>query len=192
MKRLTFAPLAALLLALSACGPTKYEPPKDNEAHAVLKLKYKYQGIAANTTVGARMYIRHDAKSKSDSYQYAYNQSFGLVTANGHNPEIPMTAVNVRPGKPTDVQLAVYFFWYTTQTYTVMVNNVPQFQTRQVYNERACTAEVSFTPQAGQVYLLDYSDPEVDRDCTANAYLQAHQSGNRFKLEKVASSAATQ
>jgi hypothetical protein len=192
MKHLKFAPLAALLLAVSACGPTKYEPPKDDQPHAVLKLKFKYQAIAPGTTVGARMYIRHDAKSKSDAFEYAYNQNFGEVNTNGHNPEIPMTAVNVRPGKTTDVQLAVYFFWYTTQTYTVMVNNVPQFQTRQVYNERACTAQLTFTPEAGQVYLLDYSDPEVDRDCMANAYQQGRPHGNHFKLAKVASSTVVQ
>ncbi len=184
--------LAALMLAVAACGPAKYQPPQDNQPHAVLKLKYKYLAIAPGTSVGARMYIRHDPKSDSDAFEYAYNESFGEVTKGGKNPDIPMTAVNVRPGQKTDVKLAVYFYWYTTQTYTVMVNNVPQFQTRQVYNERACTAQVSFTPEEGKAYLLDYSSPNVDHDCTANAYVQGHQRGNKFTLAKVASSTEVQ
>lgn len=179
--------LAGALLALAGCGPSKYQPPLDKDPHAVLKLKFKYQAIVPGTTVGARMYIRENPKSKSDAFEYAYNQSFGSVAANGKNLEIPMAAVNVRPGKPADVQMAVYFFWYTTESYMIMVNNTPQWQTRQVYHERACTAQLSFTPDNGQVYLLDYSSPEVDRDCRANAYLQHHR-GRRFNLAKVASS----
>lgn len=187
MKHLKLPLLAGMLLALAGCGPSKFQPPLDKEPHAVLKLKFKYQGIAAGTTVGARMYIREGAKSKSAPFEVAYNQSIGQVVAHSKNLDIPMAAVNVHPGKKTDIQMAVYFYWYTTESYMIMVNNAPQWQTRQVYHERACTAQMSFTPENGHVYLIDYSNPEVDHDCRANVYLQRNY-GKHFKLAKVASS----
>jgi hypothetical protein len=180
--------IAGMVLLVSACGIKQYTPPKDNEAHSILKLKYKYSAIQPGTTLGARMHIRHDAKSDRDSFTVAYNQGFGFVTDKKTSPDIPMTAVNVHPGKQTDVRMAVYFYWYTTQTYTTYVNNRPQIQTRQVYNERACTAQVSFVPEAGKIYMLDYNSPNIDKDCEANAYEQIQQAGDKFKLVKVGSS----
>lgn len=187
MKHLKLPLLAGLLLALVGCGPSKYKPPLDKDPHAVLKLKFKYHAIVPGTTVGARMYIRENPKSKSAPFEYAYNQSIGQVVKHSKNLAIPMAAVNVRPGKPADIQMAVYFYWYTTESYMIMVNNSPQWQTRQVYHERACTAQLHFTPDNGKVYLLDYSSPEVDRDCHATAYLQRHH-GRSFRLARVASS----
>lgn len=177
-----------LSLFLSACGISQYTPPEASEPHAVLKLKFKYSAVAPGTTLGARLNIRHDAQSDSDSFESAFNQSYGTVVANGKNPEIPMTALNVHPGKKTDAQMAVYFYWYTTQTYTVMVNNVPQVRTQQVYHERACNVQISFTPEQAKVYLLDYSSPNIDRDCSGNAYLQVSHGGDKFTLSKVGTS----
>lgn len=179
--------LFAASLLLTACSIAPYQPPQDKEPHALLKLKYKYSNVVPGSTVGARMYIRHDAQSDDDNFQTALNERYGTVNKKTR-PDIPMAAVKVHPGKKTDLDMAVYFFWYTTQTYTIMVNNMPQIQTQQVYHERACTVRVSFTPKSGKVYLVDYSSPNIDRDCRANAYEQAKQGGGQFKLMKVGTS----
>jgi hypothetical protein len=174
------------LLLLSGCGSmSAYQPPEDKAPQALLKLKYKYSEVVPGSTLGARMGIRHEAKADGDKFQMAFNQAYGGIASKKGGQEIPMAAVKVHPGKKTDVTMAVYFSWYTTQTYTVMVNNIPQMQTRQVYNEKACTVQISFTPEANKVYLLDYSSPNVDRDCTGNAYEQVQQRGDQFKLLKV-------
>jgi len=185
--RLTF--IALVIVLLSACSFTRpYEQPKDKEPYALLKLKYKYSEVVDNTTLGARMNIRQDAKSDDESYMSAFNKNYGSVEAKGKKPNIPMDAIKVHPGKKTDMTMAVYFYWYTTQTYTIMVNNAPQVQTQQVYNERACTAKLSFTPAEGKVYLLDYNSPNVSSDCRASAYDQVKLRSGKFKLVKVASS----
>lgn len=181
-----FSVFASLLL-LTACGVAPYQPPQEKEPYALLKLKYKYSEGMPGTTLGARMNIRHGAQSEDESFQVAWNERYGAVTKKTR-PDIPTAAVKVHPGKKTDLDLAVYFFWYTTHTYTTMINNVPQVQTQQVYNERACTVRVSFTPKPGKVYLVDYSSPNVGRDCRANAYEQVKQGGGTFKLLKVGTS----
>lgn len=179
----------AVSILLTACSVAPYQPPQDKEPHALLKLKFKYSEVVPGATLGTRMYVRHDAQSDDDGFQVALNKSHGGVTKTAR-PDIPMTAVKVHPGKKTDLNMAVYFFWYTTQTYTTMINNMPQVQTQQVYHERACTVRVSFTPKAGKVYLVDYSSPNLDRGCTGNAYEQAPQGGGQFKLLKVGTSKA--
>ncbi|MDH5206664.1 MAG: hypothetical protein OEY75_00910 [Hylemonella sp.] len=174
---------------LSACSFTSpYEAPAEKAPHALLKLKFKYSEVVPGTTLAARIGIRHDAKSDDDSFQSAFNQNYGSIQGKKGGPEIPMTALKVHPGKKTDVSMAVYFFWYTTQTHMVMINRIPQMQTHQVYHEKACTVQVSFTPEADKVYLLDYSSPNVDHDCSAHAYEQVQQKGRQFKLVKVGSS----
>lgn len=173
---------------LSGCGISPYKPPKDKESYALLKLKFKYNNIMPNTTVGARMNIRHGAKTKDDTFYSAFNKSYGVVQNKKTKPKIPMTAIKVHPGKKTDVNMAVYFYWYTTQSYTTYVNNVPMMQTRQVYNEKACTTQVSFAPRAGRVYFLDYNSPNVSRDCKATAYRQVKRKNGKFKLKRVARS----
>jgi len=178
---------AALMLA--GCGALRpYEPPEDKAPQALVKLKYKYSEVVPGSTLGARMGIRHGAQSDDDRFQSAFNQSYGAIASKKGGQEIPMAAVKVHPGKKTDVTMAVYFYWYTTQTYMVMINNMPQMQTQQVYNEKACTVQISFTPEAGKVYLLDYSSPNVDHDCSGHAYEQVKQRGDQFKLVKVGSS----
>lgn len=180
----------AVLLILSGCGATAYKPPEEQAPHALLKLKYKYSEVVPGTTLGARMGIRHEAKADDDKFQPAFNQTYGAIAGKKGGQEIPMAAVKVHPGKKTDVTMAVYFSWYTMHTYTVMINNMPQVRTQQVYNEKACTAQISFTPEANKVYLLDYSSPNVDRDCTGHAYEQVPQRGDQFKLVKVGVSKA--
>lgn len=189
MNHIQRACLLSSLLLLAGCGAMRpYEPPEDKAPQALLKLKYKYSEVVPGSTLGARMGIRHDAKDDDDRFQAAFNQSYGAIAGKKGGQDIPMAAVKVHPGKKTDVTMAVYFYWYTTQTYTVMVNNMPQMRTQQVYNEKACTVQISFTPAAGKVYLLDYSSPNVDRDCTGHAYEQVRQRGDQFKLVKVGSS----
>ena len=180
----------AVLLILSGCGATAYKPPEEQAPQALLKLKYKYSEVVPGSTLGARMGIRHEAKADDDRFQSAFNQSYGTITGKKGGQEIPMSAVKVHPGKKTDVTMAVYFSWYTMHTYTVMINNMPQMRTQQVYNEKACTVQISFTPEANKAYLLDYSSPNVDRDCTGNAYEQVPQRGDQFKLVKVGVSKA--
>ena len=188
MKYTKLSSTLFLLLVLSACGTPQYTPPEPNQPHAVLKLKFKYSAVSPNTTLGARMLIRHDAESDSDTFMSAYDQSFGPVSGKDKLLEIPMASVNIIPGKKTDVMMAVYFFWYTTQTYTVMVNNVPQVRTSQVYNETACNVKISFTPEQGKVYLLDYNSPNINRDCSGHAYQQVSHGGDKFTLNKVGTS----
>lgn len=174
---------------LSGCGMiSPYNPPKDKEAYALLKLKFKYSGIVPNTSLGARMSLRHGAKSKDESFYSAFNKNYGVVQKKKARPKIPMTAVNIHPGKKTDINMAVYFYWYTTQTYTTYVNNMPMVQTQQVYNEKACTTQLSFTPRAGKIYLLDYTSPNINRDCKATAYKQTKLKNGKFKLKRIAKS----
>lgn len=174
---------------LSGCGMmSAYEPPKDKEPYALVKLKYKYSAVKPGTTLAARMAIRHGAKSDDDSYYSAFNKSYGVVQKKSNAPKIAIEALKIHPGKKTDMQMAVYFYWYTTQTYTTYVNNMPMVQTQQVYNEVACTAKLTFTPQAGKVYLLDYTNPNVERDCRASAYEQRKLRNGKFKLKRVARS----
>lgn len=68
------------------------------------------------------------------------------------------------------------------------MKSLSQMRTQQVYNEKACTVQISFTPEANKVYLLDYSSPNVDRDCAGSAYEQVQQRGDQFKLVKVGAS----
>lgn len=193
MRYLKWSAFTVLLLQLFACSfLSPYEPPKEGQPYALLKLKYKYSEVTDGTTLGARMGVRHDAKSDKDGFHPAFNKHYGKVNKKGPNPDIAMEAVKVHPGKNTDINMAVYFYWYTTQSYMIMVNNVPQMQTQQVYNENACNATVNFVPKAGKVYILDYSSPTVDRDCTVNAYEQVKTKGDKFKLVKVSSSKAAQ
>jgi hypothetical protein len=175
---------------LSGCGMlSPYKPPKDKEAYALLKLKFKYSSVLPNTNLGARMNIRHGAKTKDDSFYSAYNKTFGIVEKKRKTrPKIPMAAIKIHPGKKTDINMAVYFYWYTTQTYTTFVNNVPMVQTQQVYNEKACTTRLSFKPRAGKIYLLDYTNPNVSRDCKATAYKQTKRRNGKFKLKRIAKS----
>jgi len=174
---------------LSGCSiMSPYKPPKDKEAYALLKLKYKYSNIMPNTTLGARMSIRHGAKSKDDTFYSAFNKSYGVVQKRKSRRKIPMEAIKIHPGKKTDINMAVYFYWYTTQTYTTYVNNVPMVQTQQVYNEKACTTLVSFTPRAGRIYLLDYNNPNVSHGCKTTAYRQTKLKNGKFKLKRVARS----
>lgn len=180
--------LACLAVFVSGCGMAKYAPPKDNEAHALVKLKFKYSAIQPNTQLAARMQIRHDAKDDDARFSVAFDEVYGNVRDKETRPEIPMTAVKVHPGKKTDVRTAVYFFWYTTHTHMVMVGQTMQPQTTQVYHEAACTVQTTFVPEPGKTYMLDYSSPNVDRDCTANAYEQVQQGGGKFKLVKVGES----
>ncbi|MGD8546899.1 MAG: hypothetical protein PVJ10_02950 [Thiohalophilus sp.] len=168
-----------------------YEQPKDKEPYALVKLKYKYSAVKPGTTLGARMQIRHGAKSDDDKYSSAFNQSYGPVKNKSSAPKIATEAIRVHPGKKTDMQVAVYFYWYTTQTYTTYVNNVPMVQTQQVYNEASCTADLSFKPEAGKVYLVDYTNPNIDRDCRASAYEQRKLNNGKFKLVRVAKSRET-
>lgn len=177
--------IAALLLLSGCGGMSPYKPPEGKAPQALLKLKYKYSEVVPGSTLGARMGIRHEAKADDDKFQTAFNQSYGAVVGKKGGQEIPMAAVSVHPGKKTDVTMAVYFYWYTMHTYTVMVNNIPQMRTQQVYNERACTVQISFTPEVDKVYVLDYSSPNTDRDCTGNAYEQVQQRGDQFRLVKV-------
>jgi len=174
---------------LSGCGiMSAYEPPKDKEPYALVKLKYKYSAVKPGTSLGARMNIRHGAKSEDDAFYSAFNKTYGMVQNKSTAPKIGIEALKIHPGKKTDMQMAVYFYWYTTQTFTTYVNNVPMVQTQQVYNEVACTTQLSFTPQAGKVYLVDYSDPNIDRDCRASAYEQRKLKSGKFKLKRVARS----
>lgn len=179
--------VVCLALFVAGCGMAEYAPPKENEAHALLKLKYKYSAVRPGT-LGARMHIRHDAKDDDDRFSVAFNQSYGSVSDKNTSPDIPMTAVKVYPGKKADVRMAVYFYWYTTQTHMVMVGKTQQMQTTQVYHEAACTVQTSFVPEAGKTYLLDYSSPNIDKDCIANAYEQTLRAGGTFKLMKVGTS----
>lgn len=174
---------------LSGCGMmSPYTPPIDKQPYALLKLKFKYTSIMPNTSLGARMSIRHGAKSKDDSFYSAFNKTYGVVQNKKTSPKIPMKAIKIHPGKKTDINMAVYFFWYTTQTYTTYVNNMPMVQTQQVYNEKACTTQMSFTPRAGKIYLLDYTSPNISRDCKAIAYKQIKLKNGKFKLKRIARS----
>lgn len=193
MKKITLLIAGAVSLGmLSGCMTMKpYEQPKDKEPYALVKLKYKYSAVKPGTTLGARMQIRHGAKSDDDKYFSAFNQSYGPVQNKSSAPRIATEAIRVHPGKKTDMQVAVYFYWYTTQTYTTYVNNVPMVQTQQVYNEASCTADLSFKPEAGKVYLVDYTNPNIDRDCRASAYEQRKLNNGKFKLVRVAKSRET-
>lgn len=183
-----FAIAAVTVLAVSACAFTlPYKPPQGNEPYALLKLKYSYSSVVRGTTLGARLKIRQGGEK--ESFRMGFNNTFGAIGRRGNrNPRIPINAIKVHVNKPTDVQMAVYFYWYTTQTITTFVNNVPMVQTQQVYHEKACTVQMSFTPHAGKVYLLDYNDPNVNKGCHAQAYQQIKLSAKKFKLKPVGTS----
>lgn len=185
MNRILKPVIASIaILTLSACAfSLPYKPPQDNEPHALVKLKYTYSSIARGTSLGARMKIRHGGEKSS--FRMGFKNSFGAA---GRKPPIPINAVKVHPGKPTDIQMAVYFYWYTTQMVTTYVNNMPQMQTQQVYHEKACTVQLSFTPKSGKVYLLDYNNPNVNKGCHAQAYEQIKLSSSKFKLKRIGTS----
>jgi len=178
----------ALMMLVGCSTMSAYEPPKEKQPHALVKLKYKYTDVKPDTTLGARMMIRHGARKDDDDYYRAFNKNYGVVKADSTKPKIAIEALKVHPGEKTDVKMAVYFYWYTTHSYTTYVNNMPMVQTQQVYNEAACTSDISFLPKAGKVYLLDYTNPNIDRDCRATAYEQIKLKDGKFKLKPVARS----
>lgn len=193
MKTIKFSLLLAIaLMSLSGCTTmSAYEQPTEKQPHALVKLKFKYTDVQPGTTLGARMMLRHGAKKENDKYYSGFNKSYGVVKDESTKPKIATEALKVHPGEKTDVKMAVFFYWYTTQTYTTYVNNRPMMQTQQVYNELACTSDLSFQPEAGKVYLLDYSNLNIDRDCSATAYEQSQLNNGEIKLTPVARSEKT-
>lgn len=173
-------------LLVVSCGPQAYAPPKEKQPFALVKLKYSYSSVVKGTSLGARAMIRHGGP-KSD-WMVAHRKSYGVVRKGSARQKIPIESIKVHVGKPTDVQMAVYFFWYTTQTYTTYINNIPQIQTRQVYHERTCKVDVNFTPQQGKVYLIDYNNPNVTKGCNGKAYQQIKRANGKFKLKPVGTS----
>lgn len=182
-KIITVASVLLLTLGLSACGMSPYKPPVDKQPYALLKLKYSYNAVSDGTIMGSRLHVRHGGEK--NKFQVALNKSHGGVKKGAVNPVIPVEAIKIHPGKATDARMAVYFYWYTTQTYTTFINNVPQVQTRQVYHEHACTVELNFVPKVGKEYLLDYTRTSVNKDCSAQTYEKQPRRGGKFKLKRV-------
>ena len=187
-KHLALVSLIFAITTLSGCGTGPYAAPAAGEPYALVKLKYSYSSIVNGTNLGARMTIRHGEVKEKGKFKVGHNKSIGKVKKGQVKPRIAMESVKIHVGQPTDVRMAVYFYWYTTQTYTTYVNNMPQVRTRQVYNERNCTVEMNFKPKSGKVYLLDYSSPNVSKGCLAKAYEQRKISGGKFKLRPVGTS----
>ncbi|MEE8433304.1 MAG: hypothetical protein V3S64_00815, partial [bacterium] len=50
---------------------------------------------------------------------------------------------------------------------------------------RGCRDSVEIAPEKDGVYLLDYSNLNIDRDCTVQAYQQVSIAGGSFKLTAV-------
>lgn len=186
-RHFSIAAILLLSLGLSACGIAPYKQPAEGQPYALLKLKYSYNAVSNGTSMGSRLYISH-GKADSKKFKVAYNKTHGTVNEGAVNPDIPVDAVKIIPGQNTDAQMAVYFFWYTTQTFTTFVNGVPMVQTQQVYNENTCTVELNFQPEAGKEYLLDYTSTSVNKDCTAAAYEKQNKKAGGFKLKPVGSS----
>lgn len=173
-------------LILAGCGPRAYAPPKDKQAFALVKLKYSYSSIVSDTSLGTRAMIRHGGPKSG--FMVVHRKSSGRVSKGRVRPKVPIESIKVHVGKATDIRMSVYFFWYTTETDTTYVNNVPQIQTRRVYHERTCKVDVSFTPEEGKVYLLDYNNPNITKGCSAQAYEQIKRGKKKFKLKPVGTS----
>lgn len=183
MLRIIMTSIIILATAGLAACVAPYKPPKEGEPFALVKMKFAYSTIMRNTSIGSRLQVRQgDGKSNPGKYRPAHNKTHG---SSDRTPRIPIEAIKIHPDKETDVRMAVYFFWYTTETRMVMVGKVMQPQTTQVYHERSCTAQITFNPKADHIYLLDYSAADVTRNCTTRAYEQTETRGGKFRLRNV-------
>lgn len=190
-------PVILFSLSMGGCNTVeKYTPPSSSQSYSLLKLKYKYSEILPETNLGTRMLVRHES-SGIDNFHSVFHKEYGLLKKRSRPPKIPMSAVKIHSGKKTDLQVSMYYYWYTNETSTREVNGFPVVETCQVYHESACTVEMSFMPAANQEYLIVYNNPdsgknkqEENRLCEATLYQKVRSSKGNFSLSKIASGKA--
>ena len=213
----------AMVAGLSACVK-QYQPPNENEAAALVKLKLGYDdakarsllpGDGQNEAVNVALYLREGEE------RYAvYSQKYDSAFATAEPAVLEIHGARVRPGKAVTFEVRLELFWqtqewesvtrqyripvtrevtvreydrrtksYTTRTTTVtdyVIETRPEQELMTRDHSRGCTAAVSFAPVQDEVYLLDYTNPEIVADCTLFAYRQQPNVDGTFRLEPVA------
>jgi hypothetical protein len=213
----------AVAAGLSACTK-QYQPPKEGEATALVKLKLGYddgkaRGIlpsdAHNEAVKVALYL-HEGKER----YVVYSQSYDAAFATAEPAVLEIHGARIRPAKAVTLEVRLDVFWqtqdwewtsrqhripitrqvtvreydrrtktYTTHTTTVtdyVVETRPERELVTRDHSQGCTAAVAFAPVRDEVYLLDYSNPEIRADCAVAAYRQQTNADGTFQLEPVA------
>lgn len=177
--------VVSIVALVSACGLTTYKSPEDGQPYALVKLKYSFDEIMPQAELGTRLGIKPG--DKRGIYKSAFDTTYGFVNTSNIT-STPLEAIKVHPDQNIDLKMAVYFYWYTTYTYTTYINGVPQTNTTQQYNEVRCDAFMNFTPENGKVYLIDYTQIDLKKQCDAIVYEQVPVADGKFKMKQIAKS----
>ena len=178
-----------LSLLYVQCATPDYIAPLPGKETALLKIKPHYIRVREDADLNLRIMIQEGADGR---VYLAHQESGGMIRYNRPRPVLAMHGMLIRTGQPTRLQVEVYFHWTTQRIHFVTVQNdgVPTQTTRTVtdHHYRGCPAEVVFTPQAGRVYYLDYTNLDIDRNCRATLYEQVFgsDSSQQFEMQPIA------
>ena len=213
----------AIAASVGACVK-QYQPPKEGEAAALVKLKLGYDDAKArsilpsdaiNESVKVALYLHED-----EARYAVYSQKYDAAFATAEPAVLEIHGARIRPGKAVTFEARLDLFWqtqewdwvtrqyripvtrqvtvreydrrtksYTTRTTTVtdtVIETRPEQELVTRDHSRGCTAAVAFAPVQDEVYLLDYTNPEIVTDCTLIAYRQQPNADGSFRLEPVA------
>lgn len=185
MKKRPFTLLffTLILATFNAClGLQKYKAPGGNEPRAFVKLQY----ATLNYLPGTDLYVQMTIQEENGKKLLAYEKSYGTLSKNLPTPKLETVSIPIHIDKPATFRMKLYFHWIIIQQYmeTVYVNNSTRtrWKTRPIHHTRGCEAAVRLLPKKNQLYLLDYSNQDIDKHCTIKAYRQSFSGKGKFKL----------
>lgn len=187
-RRFLFLPLAAAGAVLFFSGCVKpYEPPKEGEPAALVKLQYTYASIRPGTTLRVSMAVREGGPE--GDFAPAFQQDHGRMRRGQASPEIPISAVRLRPQKGTVVSMRLGFWWTTQRWVTTTTRRGNQIITERRlvtdFHEVGCSSAMTFTPLKDHVYLMNFSNPNVNKDCALKGFEQVPAGEGKFRLTPV-------
>lgn len=173
-------------LCLSSCfSIPRYQAPGNNEHTAIIKLKYSYARMMDGKNLRVDMLIK---EGKDGEWARGYQKEYGKVISI-NKPALEVTGMKIRTGKISVIKMNLEFHWTTQRmiTETRTVNGQAQTANRWVtdYHRRGCSAGVEFLPVNNKLYLLDYTNPNIDKGCTLSAYEQILEDKGKFRLRIV-------
>lgn len=170
-------------LCVSKCfSIPKYQVPGHDENTALIKLKYSYAMMLEGKNLRVDMLIKEGQDSK---WARGYQKEYGKVSSI-NKPVLEIYAMKIRVGKMSLIKMNLDFHWTSQRmiTETRTVNGQAQTTNRWVtdYHHRGCTMGVKFIPVKDKMYLLDYTNLDIDKGCILNAYEQIVESKGKFNL----------
>jgi hypothetical protein len=215
--------VVATAAALSSCVK-EYQPPREGENAALIKLKLGYDDAKArglldpsrhNEAVKVWLHLR-DGEDRYLALSKTYPSAFAVAEP----AVLDIQALRIHAGRPVTLEVRLSVIWQTQEwewvtqefrrpvavrrTERVYDPGSKRYETRIVTgtehvtefrrerelvtrdHERGCTAAAALDPAKDEIYLLDYTNPEIVADCTVQAYRQVLAGDGTFRLEPVA------